>query len=186
MTIHVTPEISQLRDAEITMLTLEKSSYAQKLDDAKHDIARLNAVIRAMATWCGNLSCPPNAVGPDSRCKSHKTCADCFIDHFTEQPELKKGWWYRHENSGNLVTIPDPHVGYNPKNYRPATLDDLAHTVKGTDVNVWMVDHGGNIVFYPYITILRDIMTFFAREIAEALHIPIICEEQAKELGLVK
>lgn len=69
------------KDAEITMLTLEKSSYAQLLDDAKHNIVRLNAVIRAMAEGILNRESVPAGV--------LRGGVPCIIDHFTREQEAK-------------------------------------------------------------------------------------------------
>lgn len=79
------------KEAEITMLTLEKSSYAQLLDDAKHEIARLNSVIRAMATELGTYPCKPDKYWDGKECLGRK-CAQCIIDHFTKQEAKDDSW----------------------------------------------------------------------------------------------
>lgn len=72
--------------AEVVSLNLENAVYAQKLDDAAHEIARLNRVIRAMACASANAGyCPVgNDVCPQGDAVS---CDQCIIDHFTRAQE---------------------------------------------------------------------------------------------------
>jgi hypothetical protein len=94
-------ELFAEKEAEITMLTLEKSSYAQLLDDAKHDIARLNAQIEHMADKLGkeHEAHVRDLVNKDAVMRAmaetvswngeFADTVDEIIDHFTREQEAK-------------------------------------------------------------------------------------------------
>lgn len=127
-----------------------------------------------------------------------------WLSSETTERELMQYKYARESDRGELLhwfkTIDNTLYCSKSKsdaNVCPATLDDLTHTVEG--VKVWMADDGESRIElytdsdYGYI-LIHDFFNYnvgthhnkderiIAREYARLANIPIICEEQWKEL----